>query len=465
MSVATSAGVRVLKFGGSSLADARRISAVATIVRRERAASPLVLVVSALEGVTAALLRAATAASRREGAVWEGVGEELRRRHLEALEALLPEPERPLVQDQLERALRDFHELCSGFALVRELPPRSLDSLASLGELVAAALVAAHLRSQGLSAEALDAAELIVSDDRHGHASALPELTRTRVRGRLLPLLEQGAIPVVTGFRAATRDGSCTTLGRGGSDYSATILGATLAADAVWIFTDVPGMMTADPELVGSAHVISRLSYQEAMELAFFGAKVLHARSLDLPERSRIPVFVKNTFDPQAHGTEIGPGGGGRSGVRALAATGEAVLFTVTGAPGVGFPRLASLIFGGLDALEVSTLLVTQSSAENVLTFAVPSTEAAEVRRRLERERGRVLAEVEVLERMGVVVAVGDGMRGTPGIAARIFGALASHGINVRAIAQGSGELSISWVLRSEDVGPAVRAVHREFGL
>ncbi len=470
MTEAATGQLRVMKFGGTSVGDPERMAATAALVGQHAAQGQLVVVVSAMQKVTESLLRAATAASRRDTETWKEIGAELRRRHSEVCQVLIPAAERPAIQAQLNAEMATFADFCAGFSLVRELPSRSLESLSSLGEVMSVTLLAAILRAAGLDAEAVDATELIVTDDGFGNAALIFELSRERVRGRLRPLLQRRTVPVVTGFRAATRDGSCTTLGRGGSDYSATILGAALPADEIWIWTDVDGMMTADPRLVPDARVIPELSYREAIELSFFGAKVLHPKSLELPFRAGIPVLIKNGLNPGAAGTEIGRSIPESVGVRAIASTSEAALFTVTGDKGVSFTRLAALVFGWLDADRVPTLVVTQSSAENVLSFAVNSVDGARVRRRLERERspdagGQSLAGIEELADLGVVVAVGDGMKGTPGIAARIFGSIARLGINIAAIAQGSSELSVSLVVKSSDLPAAVRAMHEEFGL
>ncbi|HVC39876.1 MAG TPA: aspartate kinase [Candidatus Dormibacteraeota bacterium] len=457
--------LRVMKFGGSSVGDSERMAATAAIIKQHAGDSRLVVVVSAMEGVTASLLRAAGAASRRETETWQQIGAELRARHLRVCTTLVPDRDRQGILARIDSAMDTLQDYCAGFSLVRELTPRSLDALSSLGEVLAAALLAATLRAGGLAAEAVDATELIVTDDSFGNAALVFEPTQVKVGSRLGPLLERGAIPVVTGFRAAARDGSFTTLGRGGSDYSATILGAALPAREIWIWTDVAGVMTADPRLVPGARVIPQLSYREAIELSFFGAKVLHPKSLDLPARAGIPVLIKNSFEPDAPGTEVGGSRPRNPGVRAIASTAQAALFTVSADRSVAFTRLATLVFGWLDADRVSTLVVTQSSAENVLSFAVNSGEAAGVRRRLDRELGRSLAAVEELDQVGVVVAVGEGMKGTPGIAARIFSSIARLGINVAAIAQGSSELSVSLVVRATDVEASVRAMHQEFGL
>ncbi len=460
-----------MKFGGTSVGDADRLAATARIIcDYAREGCPLVVVVSAMQGVTEALLRAASAAGERDTQTWSDIGAQLRRQHREACSELLAGPDRAAVEAQIEARLRTFDEFCSGFSLVREVTARSLDTLSSIGETLSAPLLAALLRREGRSATACDAAELIITDDHFGDAAVMFEPSRQRIRHRLLPLLEDGQVPVVTGFRGATVDGTCTTLGRGGSDYSATILGAALPADEIWIWTDVDGMMTADPRMVPAARVIPELSYREASELSFFGAKVLHPKCLDLPLRAGIPVRIRNSFGPERLGTLIDGRRRNQPGVRAIASTSSAELFTIFGDKLMPFSRLAALVFSWLDADHVTTLVVTQSSAENVLSFAVNRRDGARVRRRLERERSPSetawgLAGIEELPDVGVVVAVGEGMRGTAGIAARIFGSIARLGINIIAIAQGSSELSVSLVVRSADLPEAVRAMHEEFGL
>ncbi len=462
--------LRVMKFGGTSVGDPQRMAEAARIIRKHAREGQLVIVVSAMQQVTASLLAAATAASKRETETWQAIGEELSRRHTEVCDILVSPAEREDVQGQLDAELSTFKDFCVGFSLVRELTPRALDSLSSLGEVMSTALMAAVLRAGGLDATAVDATDLIVTDDGFGNASLLFEPTNEKVRARLGPLLQRRVIPVVTGFRAATIDGICTTLGRGGSDYSATILGAALPANSVWIWTDVDGMMTADPRLVPEARVIPELSYREAIELSFFGARVLHPKALDLPFLAGIPVLIKNSFNQGAVGTEIGASKPGIPGVRALASTSEASMFTVSGTRSMSFSRLAAQVFGALDADRISTLVVTQSSAENVISFVVNSGDAPRVRRRLDRERGSLsrgssMAAVEELPDVGVVVSVGEGMKGTPGIAARIFTSIARLNINIAAIAQGSSELSVSLVVKASDVPAAVRAMHEEFGL
>ncbi|MGH7611445.1 MAG: aspartate kinase [Candidatus Dormibacteria bacterium] len=460
--------LRVLKFGGTSLGDAARIRQAVQTVGEQAVERSLVVVVSALAGVTDELARAALAASQGKERDWRRLDRSVRERHLQVCRELLGGEDARIAEVRLLAPLAHFRDLCAGISLVREIPPRTRDSLISLGEVLAATLVAAALQRAGLPAESVDAGELIVSDDVFGDAHVLFAPTRRRVRTRLLGMRRRRLLPVVTGFRAATADGSTTSLGRGGSDYTATVLGAALDAEAVWIFTDVDGMMTADPRLVPEAQVIPALSYREATELAFFGARVLHPKALELPRLFRIPVLIKNSFAPERPGTRIADPGGAPAAVSALASTTTAALFTVAGGDTTGFTRLAALVTAWLDAERVPTLMVTQSSAENVLSFVINASDRPRVARRLERERGRqeaLVAAVEQLSEVGMVVAVGEEMRGTPGIAARLFGAVAAVGVNVIAIAQGSSELSISLVVGSGDVPTVVRALHREFAL
>ncbi|HLW78846.1 MAG TPA: aspartate kinase, partial [Terriglobia bacterium] len=284
----------VMKFGGTSVGSAERMERVADLVREHAASAEVVVVVSAMGGVTDMLIRAATEASRGDREHWKGVRQELARRHREVADQLLSAGEQAVVLPRLAEQVAYFENLCSGFSLVREVTPRAMDALSSLGEVMSSALLAAILRSKGAPSEAVDAMECIVTDDSFGNATPLFDETDSRTSERLAPLLRRGSIPVITGFRGATREGLCTTLGRGGSDYSGTIIGAALDAAEIWIWTDVDGVMTADPRLVPAARIIPEISYREAIELSFFGAKVLHPKTIQPVMKKRIPVWIKN---------------------------------------------------------------------------------------------------------------------------------------------------------------------------
>ncbi len=461
----------VMKFGGTSVANAERMKAVAEIVAEHLGRSEVIAVVSALGGVTDMLIRAANEASEGEQGHWNSVRRELAQRHREVADQMLTAAEQARVLPRLAEQLRRFESLCSGFALVREVTPRAMDALSSLGELMSATLLAAVLRSRGVASEAVDAAELIVTDENFGNASPLEAETAAKTRERLAPLRRRGIVPVVTGFRGATRDGLATTLGRGGSDYSGTILGAALDASEVWIWTDVDGVMTADPRFVPSARILPEVSYREAIELSFFGAKVLHPKTIQPVMKKRIPVRIKNSFNPSAKGTRIAPSASsGQPGMKAVTCVTDAVLVTMSGKDTMSFPRLATRVFNGLHLESVTALMATQSSADNVLCFAIHAIDWPRLKTRLEKMfelelLHEYVGPLEFRSKIAIVVAVGENMKGTPGLAGRAFSALGRRGINIIAIAQGSSELSISFAVKASEVKEAVSAVHEEFGL
>ncbi len=463
-----SATKRVLKFGGTSLGSADRIRSAAQLIAGQVAETVPVVVVSAMGSTTDSLVRAANAAQLGEQETWRELIDSLEREHLEVCSDLAdfsPGAEEPAAA--ILSHLRAVRELCQVAGAERGLSGTQLDEISSTGELLSAAITADTLNKLGLAACAVDAKQIIQTDGRFGRAMVAAQASEHLIRGRLSPLLADRVIPVVTGFRGATAEGSCTTLGRGGSDSTATIIGALLPADEVWIYTDVAGVMTADPRLVPSAKVIPFLSYREALELAFFGARVLHPNSMDLPRHHDVRVRILSSFEPVSQGTVIGPKVKSRPGVRAVVDTRDARLFTVGGVDGVAFTRVGTAVLGGLEAEGIPTLIVTQSSADNVICFAVSGEHGKRVReilRKLRDDTG-VLGEIEVTSKAGIVVAVGDSMRGTPGIAAKLFGALAERNINVVAISQGSSELSVSAAVRAEDVAAAVNAIHDAFEL
>ena len=460
-----------MKFGGTSVGNAERMKNVAEILADHAQREEVVAVVSAMGGVTDMLIRAANEASRGDREHWKNVRRELAHRHREVADQLLKAAEQAEVLPRLADAVADFENLCSGFSLVREVTPRAMDTLSSLGEVMSANLMAAILRSRGTPAEAVDATELIVTDDCFGNATPFFDETNVKIRQRLAGLRRRGVIPVITGFRGATRAGACTTLGRGGSDYSGTIVGAALDADEVWIWTDVDGVMTTDPRLVPEARILPEISYREAIELSFFGAKVLHPKTIQPVMKKKIPVWIKNSFNPTCRGTCIVPSApNSQKGVKAITFVSKADIVTVTGKESLSFPQLAAKAFGSLSLDDISTLMVTQSSADNVLCFAVHDADLHGVKAQLEKTFELEMlhddrVSIEVMPHVAIVVAIGENMEGTPGIAGRAFGSLGRRGINIIAIAQGSSELSISFAVKASDVKEAVKAIHEEFTL
>ena len=311
----------------------------------------------------------------------------------------------------------------------------------------------------------------MVTDSYHGAAEPLMDLTHQRSEARLRPLLAQGIVPVVTGFIGATSDGILTTLGRGGSDYSATILGGALGADEVIIWTDVNGVLSADPRLVPEARTIPEISYREAAELAYFGAKVLHPKTLRAVMQAGIPVWIRNTFEPENPGTKITPQGRSSSaGVKALTAISDVSLIAVGGPGIVGLPDVVGRTFSTTANVRANVLLISQSSSQNDICFIISSSDAKRTVEALRQQFAQDLAHQTVEHitldpNIAIVAVVGENMRGTVGMAGRTFSVLGRENVNIIAIAQGSSESNISFVVASSDMKKALLAVHREFAL
>jgi aspartate kinase len=459
-----------MKFGGTSVGDADCIERVVEIIRSSFRESDLVVVVSAMSGVTNRLTEAATRSEAGDGETVTTIFDCLRKQHMAAAVSLIHSvEERNQICFQIEEILREGEHLCLGTILTRELTLRARDAITCLGERLSAPLVAAALACRGIEAEAIEATELVVTDSNHGAAEPQMEATRRLCEARLRPLLQRGIVPVVTGFLGATAEGVLTTLGRGGSDYSATILGAALEADEVFIWTDVDGVLTADPRLVSGANTIPEISYSEAAELAFFGAKVLHQKALRPLMRSEIPVWICNTFAPERPGTKITPSGSQNSrGAKALTAISDVAMITV-GGPGImGVRDLLGRTFTTIAAVRADVLLISQSSSQNNVCFAVPAALAECAVEALRREFAKDLAHEEVEHitlnpTVAIITVVGENMRGTPGIASRTCDALSRENINVLAIALGSSECNISLVVAKKDMKESLVAAHEEF--
>jgi aspartokinase/homoserine dehydrogenase 1 len=459
--------IRILKFGGTSLADPGRIQAVCDLVGRAARAGPVAVVVSALGGSTDELVAAARGAAR--GASFDQVLDGIRARHATAIDELAHPDERPPLTDELERLTDELHGLLQGVSLIRECSPRTWDSIVSFGERLSAPIVAAALRAAGSDAEWCDARDLIATDDTFGSAWVDERATAERIQRHFAcPQPTQ----VVTGFIASSAKGDTTTLGRSGSDYTATILAAALDAEEVEIWTDVDGVMSADPRMVPEAFSLEALSYEELMELSHWGARVMHPASVRPARRAGIPLRIRNTLNPAFPGTRVvpDPPRSGAHAVRGIASINDVALLRLEGAGMQGVPGIAQRLFGALARDRISVILITQASSERSICFAIEPGDLERAREllarefELEREAGLV-DELSVEEHCSVLAAVGEGMRETPGISGRVFGVLGHHRINVRAIAQGSSELNISLVVGQEDEQRALRAIHDAFFL
>lgn len=461
----------VMKFGGTSVGDAARMRNVARLVLAERGRTPVVVVTSAMTKVTDALINLAQAARDRRSSDVEAILGELRRRHFEAAEALTdPGSRREALIGTLRDLLLELEQICHGIRLLSDLTPRSLDLVSSFGERFAAPLLAAAIRAQGGEAKAFDAREFVRTDSVHGSARTDETASRALTRQALLPHIEE-LVPVVTGFIGASQDGVTTTLGRGGSDLSGALMGAFLDADAIWIWSDVDGVLTADPRVVPEARLLTQVSYREAAEMAYFGSKVLHPGTIAPAVRQQIPIVLKNSFRPDSPGTLVGPGTESTAGpVKTVSSIADLALVTVEGNGMVGVPGIAARCFGAAARASVSVYLISQASSEHNISFVCKRSDGRRVVAELEREfelerQRREIESIDVKEPVGIVAIIGEGMRGIPGVSQEMFTAMGRAGINVQAIAQGSSELNISAVVDECDLARAVGAIHTRFGL
>jgi len=456
-------GLVVHKFGGTSLATAERYRAVADIVMA-RPEPRRAIVVSAMSGVTDALMRTVALAGARDAAYRRELAA-LNERHLQAAAELLEGPELAAVRDAMERDFADVDDVLRAAWIVRHSPRGAADMVAGLGEVWSARLLAAHLAARGAGGTWLDAREVLVAEPGEAAARIDWAASHQRLRGWAAA---RGGLPatlVVTGFVASTAAGVPTTLGRNGSDYSASIFGALLGAAEIHIWTDVDGVMSANPRLVPDALVLDRLSYREAMELAHFGAKVVHPATMRPAVEHGIPVYIRNTFRPDAPGTRIDAEGAPQGGVKGISSVESVALLNLEG-PGMGdVPGTAARLFTALREAGIEALMVSQGSSQHSICLAVPAATAEAARQAVdtaffaERHHGLIRA-AEVDPGCALLAVVGDGMAGHPGVAARFFGALAGAGVNIRAIAQGSSERNISVVVDGAQGERALRAVH-----
>jgi aspartate kinase len=368
----------------------------------------------------------------------------------------------------IDRLIHELDIICSSAYVLGEVTPRAVDAICSFGERINARVFSGLLRQKGLASQPMDATQLIVTDSNFQNAHPIMEATHEKVQQNLAPSLKQGQVVVVTGFIAANEQGVTLTLGRGGSDYTAAILGDALDAAEVWTWTDVDGVLSADPRIVPNAQVIPELSFNEVGEMAYFGAKVLHPKTIRPIVERNIPLWVKNTFNPAHPGTRISqdpPASAGK--ITAITTIPDLSLITVAGRGMLGVPGIAARTFTAVAQQDASVLMISQSSSEQSICFIIPTVNSKAVIEALEEEMAlelfrKDIDRISAVDDIAVLSVIGAGMRDTPGVSARIFGALGRAGINVIAIAQGSSEYSISMAVAAEEADRAVRQIHQD---
>lgn len=465
----------VMKFGGTSMGSAERIRVAAELITKEHRKRPVVAVVSAMSKVTDLLLETLRHAELGDRTTVDKNLRHLQNRHLQTCEELLSEPGAATLQEQAANTVRElvteFHRIANGMLMLGERPPRSVDEAVAIGERLSSTLLAYYLEASGVPSQAVNGGDVIVTDAVFGNATPHMDLTHQKAGERLLPLLEKKAVPIVTGFNGATMDGRPTTLGRGGTDFSASILAAALNASELWIWTDVDGIMTADPRLVSDVAVLDEMTYAEAAELAYNGAKVLHPRTLAPLVEKQIPVWSKNSFAPGKPGTKIVSSIHEKKGVRAVTSMSKVALVSMEPAnAALSGTKVMARTLDALALANVEILVFTSSSYRQSFSFLIrredvpAAIEILKSNLSIELAHG-YLKPIEVDENVGLLAVVGEGMRGMPGLAGRIFTAISRERINIIAIAQGSSELTIGIIVRREGLEKAVQAVHQECGL
>lgn len=461
--------MKVMKFGGSSVATPERINDVARIVLDEGKKERVIVVVSAFQGITNQLLECARLAEKGEESYLTGY-RKITARHLNTLNALHGKGRNNPLRRRIEEHLSELHDALHGINLLRHSPPRAMDLVASFGERLSAMIVASFInKSRG--SVAVDARDFIVTDDRFMNAEVHFEETNTRTKkyfNHLYRTNGRSCVPVVTGFIGSTEDGRTTTIGRNGSDYSAAIIGAALDAQVIEIWTDVDGVLSADPRTVPSAFVLPNLTYEEAMEMSYFGASVLHSATIAPAVAKSIPILIKNTMNPAALGTLISKDADNWAGAaKGITSVDGITLLTLRGMSMVGVPGTAHRLFGALAAARVNVILISQASSEHTICFAVSTSDAPRARKALAHEfRFELHGQLTALDEkpsQTILAVVGEGMRGTPGVSGKIFQTLGRNNINISAIAQGASERNISCVVSSHQKARALNLVHDAF--
>jgi aspartokinase/homoserine dehydrogenase 1 len=459
--------MQVLKFGGSSVANAKNINSVVAIIQEAvKNDDTIIIVLSALGGITDALLEAATLASTGDILYKEKL-HLIEQRHLNTVKDLIPLDQQSSVLSMVKKRCNEIEDTCNGVFLLKELSLRTKDSIISYGELLSSQIFAAKLKSVGIANTWKDARELIITNSEFGNANVDFVITNKNIHDFFSS--DDRRVYIVPGFTGKDRNGNTTTLGRGGSDYTAAIIGAALNASVVEIWTDVSGMMTADPRLVSNAKIIQHISYQEAMELSHFGAKVIYPPTIQPLMNKEIPVSIKNTFAPSDAGTwihnNIKKDGGT---IRGISSINNLALISLEGSGMVGIPGFSKRLFEALSNEKINVILITQSSSEHSICVGIEEANADRAKQVIDEAFSyeieiKKVEPLAVEKGLAIIALVGDNMKNHPGISGKMFGVLGRNGVNVRAIAQGSSERNISAVIAIGDVKKAINVLHEEF--
>jgi aspartate kinase len=460
----------VMKLGGTAVDSPDKVRHVAQLLKSYKKGNEIVCVVSAVRGMTDGLLSIADSVKRGDKTSIDEFVKKSTNTHIKIAEgAILDKKLKSEALATVKKIISELEDVLDGIVLLGEVTVKSLDYLMSFGERLSTPIVSFALQDIGIKSEPLTGKDAgLLTDSNFGEARPLMDTTKLRVSHKLEPMLKQDIMPVVTGFIGADQYGNITTIGRGGSDYTATIIAASIGAKEVWLWSDVDGLMTADPKLVNDAQVLKEVSFAEAMEMALFGAKYMHPRALEPVIDTKIPIRIRNTFNVKHTGTIItqNPSKESQKIVKSVSVIRHTALIDVSGGGMVGAPGTAAKIFDTLAKNRINITMISQSPSESSISMVVRKTDLDKATTTLELSLlGKVIKQINVNDDVAVIAVVGSGMRGIKGVAAKIFGAVAKYGINVIMIAQGSSELNLAFVVNDSDCEQAVRALHDEFEL
>jgi aspartate kinase len=459
-----------MKFGGTAVDSSDKVSHIAKLLQSYKKGNEIVCVVSAVRGMTDGLLSIADSVKRGDKASLEEFVKKCTNTHVQIAEGAISDKKlKSQTLATVKKIISELEDVLGGIVLLGEVTAKSRDYLLSFGERLSTPIVSFALQDLGIKSEHLTGKDAgILTDSNFGEARPLMDTTKLKVSHKLEPMLKQDIVPVVTGFIGSDQYGNITTIGRGGSDYTATIIAVSIGAEEVWLWSDVDGLMTADPKLVMNAKVLKEVSFAEAMEMALFGAKYMHPRALEPVIDTKIPIRIRNTFNVNHNGTIIAenPSKESQKIVKSVNVIRHTALIDVSGGGMVGAPGTAAKIFDTLAKNRINIMMISQSPSESSISMLVRKSDLDKAIITLELSLlGKVIKQINVNDDVAVIAVVGSGMRGIRGVAAKVFGAVAKHGINVIMITQGSSELNLAFVVNDSDCDQAVRALHHEFEL
>ncbi|TLY03010.1 MAG: aspartate kinase [Thaumarchaeota archaeon] len=460
----------ILKFGGTSISSPSNIRHVASLIKSLSNEHKIIPVFSAISGITDDLIRITNLIQNRNKDPASSLAKKIVKIHLDISNQCVKNPKiRKDLANRMKTDLGELEELLHGMLLLGEVTPRSSDYLISFGERLSINLIAYALIDMGIKAVPLTGKDIgIVTDSNFGEAKPLMDTTRLHVSHTIESLLQKKIMPVIGGFTGADQHGNITTFGRGGSDYTATIVASSIKANEVWLMSDVDGLMTTDPKIVKNAKLIKEVSYVEAMEMALFGAKHIHPRALEPLVTKKIPLRIRNTFNIKNAGTLVTgtPQADTQKTVKCVSTIRHTGLIDVRGGSMVGAPGTAATIFSVLAKAGVNVMMISQSPSESSISIIVKKNDLDEAVNTLEMNLlGNLIKKVDVTIDVSIIALIGSGMRGIVGVASKVFTAVAKRGVNVIMIAQGSSELNLAFVVNDVDCNAAVQALHDEFEL